>query len=237
MANDAELSQVLSESLVLDLPPIALRFVTEAPANIRMFEGEVPSACTFWRRAEGGTFFATAAGHLNCLIGAHTMGMPLEPAQSGALMDLIGQMQAAGYLDADEVQSIPTVAGQKAGIVYGPLAESSGEYDVVLVWVTPRQSMLLQEATGNVAWLPQSGIRTFGRPSCAAIPAALDKGTATLSLGCAGMRTFTEIPDDRMLAVLPRAILDGLAAGLKRVVHANETMLSRYEALKAAHSG
>ena len=33
-----------------------------------------PAACSFWRKAEAGVFYASAAQHLNCPIGAMTMG-------------------------------------------------------------------------------------------------------------------------------------------------------------------
>jgi uncharacterized protein (DUF169 family) len=233
--NYTELAELLRESLGLELPPVALRVVQEAPAGVRRFQGDVPSACTFWRRAEGSSFYAESAQHLNCLVGAHTMGLQIDEARGAELMELIGQMQGAGYLDPDEVAYIPTVPGEKAGIVYGPLSEFQGDPDVVLVWLTAEQAMWLQEASGSARWSPQSGIKAFGRPSCAAIPAALAAGAATLSLGCAGMRTFTEIPPDRLLGVLPGNLLDGLAAGLQRMQNANEAMQARYQALKTAH--
>lgn len=231
-----ELSDLLVSSLGLEVPPVALRFVARVPAGLRRFEGEVPSACTFWQRAEQGLFFADAPAHLNCLIGMHTMGLPIPAERQPELMGLIGQMAASDYFDASEVPHVPTDASAKEGIVYGPLADFDVTPDAVLLWLTPRQSMLLQEATGAAHWGEGSTIATFGRPSCAAIPAALRRGAATQSLGCVGMRTFTEISDDRLLCVLPKQILGGLAAALERVVRANETMGQYYQQQRSAHS-
>ncbi|HLY67046.1 MAG TPA: DUF169 domain-containing protein [Chloroflexota bacterium] len=231
-----ELSNLLTSTLGLSSPPVALRFVEQPPDGVRVFQGEVPSACTFWRRAEQGLFYADAPAHFNCLVGAHTMGLPMPEDKGPELMALIGQMSDNRYFDAAEVPHVPAVPGAKSGIVYGPLADFDGTPDAVLVWVTPQQSMLLQEATGTARWSEQSGIPTFGRPSCAAIPAALGRGVATQSLGCMGMRVFTEISQDRLLGVLPRQALDQLPEALQRITDANEKMAQHYRGQKALHT-
>lgn len=41
-------------------------------------------------------------------------------------------------------------------------------------------------------------------PLVSEVPAALNRDRATMSLGCAGMRVFTGVPEDLMLAVIPR---------------------------------
>jgi uncharacterized protein (DUF169 family) len=230
------LSDQLVTTLELDTPPVALRFAEEPPAGMRTFEGEVPSACTFWRRAEQGLFYADAPAHFNCLIGTHTMGLPMPEEKKPELMDLIGQMGANDYFEMAEVPHVPTDASKKNGIVYGPLASFSDEPDALLVWLTPYQSMLLQEATGTAKWSEKSGIPTFGRPSCAAIPAALQGSTATQSLGCMGMRVFTEVARDRLLSVIPKQRLGELAAGLERVASSNEKMAQHYRGQKAIHT-
>lgn len=236
MTDCRALSDLLVSSLALATAPVGLRFVTEPPVGLPRFEGEVPSACTFWRRAEQGSFYADAPAHFNCLIGVHTMGLPMPEEKGPELMALIGQMGDNAYFDWAEVPHIPTDPSQKSGIVYGPLAEFEEAPDAVLAWVTPYQSMLLQEATGAARWSEQPGIPTFGRPSCAAIPAALQRGSATQSLGCMGMRVFTEVAQDRMLAVLPRQQLAGLPAGLERVAQSNQKMSQHYRGQKAIHT-
>ncbi|HVA24096.1 MAG TPA: DUF169 domain-containing protein [Chloroflexota bacterium] len=227
---------MLVSTLGLPTAPVGLRFVTEPPAGVPRFEGEVPSACTFWRRAEQGSFYAGAASHFNCLIGAHTMGLPMPEEKGPELMALISQMAENEYFDAAEVPHVPTDPSEKSGIVYGPLADFDDAPDAVLVWVTPYQSMLLQEATGTARWTDQPGIPTFGRPSCAAIPVAIQRGSATQSLGCMGMRVFTEIAQERMLGVLPGQHLAGLPGGLERVARANQKMTQHYRGQKAIHT-
>ena len=236
MIDNAELSRLLTSNLNLTTPPVALRFVQQPPEGLPHFQGEVPSACSFWRRAEQGAFYADAPAHTNCMIGYHVMGLPMSKELEPELMATLGKMGATGYFDGGEVPHMPTVAGDKSGVVYGPLASLDGEPDAVLVWLTPYQSMLLQEATGTARWSEQSGVPTFGRPSCAAIPAALTKGVATQSLGCMGMRIFTEVAQDRLLGVLPKQLLDQLPAALQKVADSNEQMAQHYRGQKAIHS-
>jgi hypothetical protein len=64
--NGTDVATRLTAALGLETPPVALAFADAAPAGVPTIEGEVPSACTFWRPAEGGTFFAPAAKHFNC---------------------------------------------------------------------------------------------------------------------------------------------------------------------------
>jgi hypothetical protein len=47
------------------------------------------------------------------------------------------------------------------------------------------------------------------------------------------MRTFTEIPDDRMLAVVPGDGIAAFADDLERITAANDTMLTFYRGRKA----
>jgi uncharacterized protein (DUF169 family) len=234
--SNAELSQFLVAHLKLTTPPVALKFVPQPPAGVPSFEGEVPSACSFWRRAEQGMFYADAPAHFNCLIGSHVMGLPMPPEKGPQLLSLVRQMGERHYFDSAEVPQVPTVPGEKAGIVYGPLASFQDAPDAALLWVTPYQSMLLQEAAGTARWSDQPGIPTVGRPSCAAIPVALGQAVATQSLGCMGMRIFTEVAQNRLLAVLPWQLLDRLPEALRRVANANEEMAQHYRGQKAIHT-
>lgn len=226
--SNSELAQQLTKTLQLESPAIAIAFVRQPPAHISRFEGVVPAGCAFWQKAVEGTFYADVADHENCPVGVHTLGLPLSEAIASELGGLIVKMGEACYLDGAEVPNIPTVPGEKSGVVYGLLAEFELKPDVVLVWVTPQQAMLLQEATKASAWSTTSGSPTFGRPGCAAIPAALQNGSAVLSLGCTGMRTFTNLSQNLLLAVLPHQVLDDLTANLQQIAIANQQMQEFY---------
>jgi uncharacterized protein (DUF169 family) len=241
MAN-VKLAAQIADDLGLDLPPVALAFRDAAPKGVAVTDDIVPSACAFWRKAETGVFFASVARHANCPIGAFVMGFELGDTLMAELQSLIGQMTACGYVHRDEPAKIPVNRRKAAGILYGPLAQFPAEPDVVLVWLTPPQAMIWSEATGGAAWTGSPPTNVFGRPACAAIPAALDKGGPSprrsgfgraggpaLSLGCMGMRTFTAIPADRMLAVIPGPRLADFAKAIAETTGVNRAMRRFYE--------
>ena len=223
----------LTASLGLDTAPIALALADAAPGGVPTFDGTVPSACTFWRRAESAVFYATAAQHFRCPIGAMVMGFELPAEVKGELMSLVGVMVEGGYIQEGEAARIPTLPRKSKGAVYGPLGEFPIEPDAILLWLTPRQAMLLAEATGASQWTRSSPAAVLGRPACAAIPTAASRGAMTTSLGCIGMRTYTEIADDRMLAVVPASGVRSLQAALAGTLEANRAMAAFYETRKA----
>jgi uncharacterized protein (DUF169 family) len=98
-----------------------------------------------------------------------------------------------------------------------PLAAASLEPDVVLLWLTPPQAMLYNEAAGRAQWTtPPLTVR--GRPAC---------------VDCMAMRTFTAKADDRLLVVLPGGQVTAIAAALERIAQANATMHDYYAQEKA----
>jgi uncharacterized protein (DUF169 family) len=222
-----EIAAAIQQGLGLADPPVGIAFVQAPPAGIAPVAEDVPSGCSFWRRAEQGVFYAPPESHFNCPVGAHVLGFDLPPAQQQELMGLVGAMAEAQYFDPAEAARLPTVRRPKAGIVYGPLADLPLAPDLVVCWVDPTQAMLLAEAAGTSLWANEAGIKTLGRPGCAALPTALDEGRATLSLGCAGMRVYTEVARAAMLVVLPLAQAEQLAQELPRVVAAN-TAITRF---------
>lgn len=227
---NSDTSDLLTEKLGLAIAPIALAFMDSPPDGIGITEKTVPSACGFWRQAEQETFFAPADAHFNCPVGAMVMGFDLPQAVSEELMELVGQMTKCGYLGADEPGRIPVNPKPGAkGVLYGPLASFPGEPDAVLLWLTPAQAMVLSEAAGGAQWGGTDQIPALGRPACAAIPQSVAKSQTTLSLGCIGMRTFTEIASDRMLAVVPGGVLNGFSTEVSRLREVNDGMETFYK--------
>jgi uncharacterized protein (DUF169 family) len=227
----------LTRNLQLESPPVALSFLQAPPAQAHTTETVVPSACSFWRHAERETFYAPAEAHTNCPVGAMVMGFSLSEATQSQLMQAAELMIGCGYLGADEVPNIPTIPGKPKGIAYAPLADATQSPDLVLVWLSPREAMRFSEAAGACAWGNPNAGRLLGRPACAALPTAAASGTPTLSLGCAGMRTFTEISGDRLLGAIPGEHLDDFVAALQRTVAANAQMQAYYDGRKAEVAG
>lgn len=223
----------ISSTLGLAERPVALAFVDQAPDGIPQTTAPSPSACGFWRRAQDELFFAAAPQHFNCAVGSMVMGFDLPETVTTELGGLVETMGSWSYLEADEAANIPTVQQQSAGLVYGPLEEFPLEPAVALMWLTPRQAMLFSEAIGAANWATPVG-RVVGRPACAAIPLAMRDSRPTESFGCAGMRTFTGMPDDKMLGVVPGERLADFTEGLRKIAGANARMQEFYDGRKAA---
>jgi uncharacterized protein (DUF169 family) len=232
----SESAASLSDLLALENPPVGLSFVSQAPEGMAVSEHAVPSSCTFWREAERGVFYAPAAAHFNCPVGAMVMGFTLPEDVMTQLGGFVQSMCDAQYLELAEAEKIPSVGSGAAGVVYGPLSEVPGDPDLVLLWLTPGQAMIFNEAAGTASWT-ESPMEVSGRPGCTALALASKNDQPRISLGCAGMRVFTEIPDDRVLAVLPAAGVPDFVAALKKVTESNAAMRSFYESHKAAISG
>ncbi|MBV8819166.1 MAG: DUF169 domain-containing protein [Acidobacteriaceae bacterium] len=229
-----DVAEKIGAMLGLATPPVALSFVEGPPEGIATTEQAVPSACSFWRVAETGLFYAPADKHFNCPIGSMTMGFDLPPEVQQNLMGFVQMMTGNGYIAADEPPNIPTVKKQSGGIVYGPLKDFPFEPDVVLCWLTPRQAMLYNEAVGQAHWTEHAPSTPLGRPACAALPTALNSAQPQLSMGCTGMRTFTDISDDRLLVVLPGAKLSELLQSLEATIESNGKMQEFYSQHKAS---
>lgn len=232
--DNGSIARDLTQSLRLDVPPVALAFCDAPPLGVAAPPAPSPSACVFWRQAEAGVFFASTEHHANCPIGAHVMGFELTPALMKELEGLIGQMTACGYVQPAEPAKIPTARRKAKGILYGRLDQFPQTADAVLLWLTPQQAMIWSEASGGAAWTSNLPSSVHGRPACAAIPAALDARAPALSLGCMGMRTFTKIGDDRMLAVVPGPKLAEVSLALGRAAEVNQGMRAFYEGRLAA---
>jgi uncharacterized protein (DUF169 family) len=148
-------------------------------------------------------------------------------------MGVAEMMIGCSYLGANEPEKLPSIQKSKVGIVYGPLKDFPILPDLVLLWLTPRQGMIFSEAIGMCSWAETAPATVLGRPACAALPVASGSGRATLSFGCAGMRTFTGIRDDRLLGVLPGNTLEEFLGALGTVGEANKTMCAYYTEHKA----
>ena len=192
-----------------------------------------PSACSFWRRAETTRFTADAASHTHCKVGSHVMGFSLEGEDMQALGALVQTMTGVSYIMPEEAAALPRLPEHKAWH-YTPLSAASATPELVLLWIDGRQVMLVQEAMGSAHWKSGKGLRTTGRPACGALALAYHHAEAVLSFGCAGMRTFTEIPDHYMLLVVPGESVEGLCRGLEQTAQSNAAVQCMYDKQKTS---
>jgi uncharacterized protein (DUF169 family) len=202
--------------------PVAVRFLQEAPANVKRFAGTEPSGCSFWRLAAGGlTFYTVPENHFNCAVGAYTHNLALSAEREKETEQTLKWMFDLGYVKPEEVPRIPRLAKAPKAILYSPLGETAEVPDVVLFAVKPAGAMLLQEAANRAG--VGSGAPTLGRPTCMALPAALEHGTI-VSLGCIGNRVYTGLGEDEMYVVLRGRDLGRVVEALRTIGSANAAL-------------
>jgi uncharacterized protein (DUF169 family) len=224
----ADLGVKLENLLGLQRHAISITFLDALPAGINRVKSPGPAGCSYWKQAsEGEVFYTTSEDHLNCTIGAYTLGASLPAEKAAELQSTIGQMIGLGYLRTEEVESIPHRTQPLQVAVYAPLAESPFAPDVVLVRANARHLMLLTEAAMAAGIGSQRGI--FGRPTCAFIPAAIESGQAIPSLGCIGNRVYTGLGDDEIYLAVPGSRVAELTTELEKIVAANSALQSFHE--------
>ena len=233
--SNQEVGATIIAALDLDPPPVALAFVDEPPEGIDTIRADLPSSCSFWRRAEQEVFYAPAEAHFNCPVGAMVMGFELPQPVANELQQLVSSMCYCGYIASDEPAHIPAVQSRPKGIVYGPLDAFSLRADAVVCWLNPMQAMIWNEACGEARWDRSVSAPVTGRPACAALPAGIHPNRPVLSFGCMGMRTFTDVAGDRMLATIPGALLAEFASKLQAMRSANDAMQSFYRGRLGSH--
>jgi uncharacterized protein (DUF169 family) len=213
----------LQELLGLKWRPVALAFQPNAPTGIQRVGTAGPSGCTYWKlAAEGNAFYTEAADHYNCPIGSFTHGIDLPPTQAQELEGMVGTMIGLEYIHQDEIPTIPRRDAPFRVAIYAPLAGAPFAPDVVLVRGNAKQMMLVAEAAG-AAGLSGDG-ELMGRPTCAMIPAAIQGGRVTTSLGCIGNRVYTGLGDDEFYAAIPGPQLAPLVDKLATIVTANREL-------------
>lgn len=228
-----ELAQRFSELLQLQQPPVALAFVEDVPEGVAHSSVGVPSACTFWRLAEQGVFYATANDHKQCPIGMMTMGFTVPENDQQRAQELVGTMASIQYFSPAEVSALPTVKKPHQSIIYGRLDQFPVEADVILCIIDTQQAMLIAEAMRNMDWLNGGGQSAFGRPTCAIIPRTLHTGKLSMSFGCVGARTYTGLAPSELVLTLHGGDLTGLLERLDVIVSANNALAPFHQQQKA----
>jgi uncharacterized protein (DUF169 family) len=197
----AELSSLLGFSV----PPIAITFLAEDPVGVQPFGGSrpaptadgrtgtVPAGCVYWMHAVERTFATTAADHGNCSVGSVTHGFK-------ALGDVAGNadvraLLAAEWVRAEAASQLPTVSPPPRAVVYGPLAETPIEPDIVFLRVNGKQLMLLYDAWPD--------LRFEGKPQCHIIPLARETGEVAISTGCMLSRVRTGMSNNEVTCAVP----------------------------------
>lgn len=226
------LESTLNTELDLTRRPVAISFHDTPPAGMDKFVGTEPSGCSFWRLASHGRrFYTVPSDHFNCPIGSHTHSVALPPERQKDLGDTLQFMSDLGYIKMEEVGKIPTLAKQPNVVAYSPLGEAVMSPDVVVLVGRPGKIMLLMEAA------TRSGVSTqfpvFGRPTCMAIPAAMQNGVIGSS-GCIGNRVYTEIGEDELYVAIRGSDLEKVVGELETIINANSSLREYHRTRKKA---
>jgi uncharacterized protein (DUF169 family) len=217
-----QLENKFAAPLRLARKPVSVTFLDTEPKNIERFAGTQPSGCSFWRLAgDGKVFYTVPADHFNCAVGSYTLNIPLSAERQNETEQTLGLMFGVGYIRPEDVPGIPRLQKTPAAIVFAPLGAAPLQPDVVLFACRPSAAMLLNEAAMRVG--SGGALPPLGRPSCMALPAALETGTVS-SLGCTGNRVYTGLGEDELYVAVPGKDLERVAAALETIVGANQAI-------------
>jgi Uncharacterised ArCR, COG2043 len=89
MTDYALVSNMLTESLRLDVPPVAVCVTDKAPHGVPESKQAAAAGCVFWERGAHSAFVTSPKDHGNCAVGMYTHHMPLTAAQQTDLGDCL----------------------------------------------------------------------------------------------------------------------------------------------------
>lgn len=221
-ADFAAIANLLSASLGLQQPPIAISFSDSLPKGVPTHSGHAPAGCRFWEDAAAGTFATTAANHNSCAIGVYTHNLQPSPEQQTDLMDALKVFADLGYVTQDDLPLIPVLKSQPKYVVYSPLARAPLSPNVVILFVQANQTLILSEAAQQVDnQVPPA----MGRPACSVVPQVMNTGRAALSLGCCGARAYLDVFSDEVAVfAIPGTKLAEYAARVAVLAKANAVL-------------
>lgn len=225
----SRIASILTTSLDLKTPPVAISFTDSPTEGLPAHAGQVAAGCRFWEDATIAPFVTTASDHSNCAIGVYTHNLPFTDAQQTDLADALKVFADLGYVREEDLPLIPVLQSQPHSVIYAPLAAAPLPPDVVLLFVHAKQILILTEATQQVE---NQIAPAMGRPACAVIPQVMNTGRAALSLGCCGARAYLDaLADDVALFAIPGSKLAAYTERIEALAKAN-AVLSAFHALR-----
>lgn len=234
MTQTAAAQRELVNLLGLVHAPVAINFHATAPAQADWYDapmteptddgrsGRVPASCVFWADAHESTFTTAPEDHGNCSVGRFTHGL----VGAEGILDKtdVGTLLEVGWVTMEAFAGVAALQTAPAAITYGPLAESTGDHDVVLLRISPKQMMEIADAID---------VEFSGKPQCQIIPRAADRNVVAASMGCALSRARIGMSDDEMTCAVPAGRIDELLEGLRSVSRADEAVVGYALADKA----
>jgi len=229
--NWPELAATLVDELHLATPPLAITFTDTAPEGVEPFEepmpdaladgrtGRVAAGCVFWIKAAERTFSTVAEDHGNCSVGSLTHGFKTLDEVAGN--SDVAALLESGWVSMDVVPQIPVVHDRPGTVIYGPLADTPVDPDVVFLRVNGGQLMVLSDAV--------PGLRIEGKPQCHIVAVAKEERVPAASVGCALSRVRTGMQPTEMTCALPAEQLGEIVASVQRNAAA-DSLVAKYAA-------
>jgi uncharacterized protein (DUF169 family) len=229
MTDYALVSNMLTESLRLDVPPVAVCVTDKAPHGVPESKQAAAAGCVFWERGAHSAFVTSPKDHGNCAVGMYTHHMPLTAAQQTDLGDCLKVFGDLGYVRPEDEAAVPVLKEETKYVTYAPLAATPVRPSTVLIFANSRQSLAITEAVQQV---DPSAPPALGRPACAVIPQVMNTGKPALSLGSCGARAYLNVMTDEFaLWALPGLRIAEYAEGIKRLAEANR-ILTQFHKLR-----
>jgi uncharacterized protein (DUF169 family) len=216
------LAGILTDSLHLSQPPVAISFTDSVPAGVATYTGSAPAGCRFWQEAANRVFATEGRDHGLCAIGVYTHNLESNGSVQTDLQDALKVFGDLGYVRPDDMPFIPVLNRKAKVVVYGPLSSMPVAPDVVLLFVQADQALILSEASQQL----ENGLPpALGRPACAVVPHAFNSGRTALSLGCCGARAYLDVltPDVALYAI-PGLRLEAFTERVAALANANAVL-------------
>ncbi len=234
MSDHSITARILTNSLSLRQPPVAISFSASVPAGVPRHAGRVAAGCRFWEDGATAAFATAASDHNLCAIGVYTHSLEASPGQQTDLRDALKVFSDLGYVREQDLKLIPVLEWQPNYVVYAPLAETPLPPDVVILFVDASQSLILSEATQQVE---NDNPPAMGRPACAVVPQVMNTGRAALSFGCCGARAYlNNLTDDIAIFAIPGTKLDAYVRRIEALTSAN-ALLSKFHEIRRRDIG
>jgi uncharacterized protein (DUF169 family) len=216
------ISKTLTESLKLQVAPVAVCLTDQAPHGVSESTEAAAAGCVFWERGAQTAFVTLPKDHGNCAVGMYTHHMPFTSAQQTDLNDCLKVFGDLGYVRPEDLATIPVLKDETKYVTYAPLADTPLPPNAVLIFANSRQSLAITEAVQQV---DPSAPPALGRPACAVIPQVVNTGTPALSLGCCGARAYLNVMTDEFaLWALPGSRISEYTEGIRRLAKANQVL-------------
>ena len=133
----------------------------------------------------------------------------------------VAALLESGWVTMDVVPQIPVVTQKPGAVVYGPLAETPVDPDVILLRVNGKQMMTISDA-----W---PGLRIEGKPQCHIVAIAKEQGEPAASVGCALSRVRTGMNVAEMTMAIPGSRLAEFVTTLEQTASV-DNVVARYAA-------